>query len=336
MANNRDDKYGEHEETEYHFSDDEVTYEAESEEKTASTKPAPLQATSGFLSDWSTRKRLGVSAVAFFVLLFIVYKIVSPGSNKDKIAPVASTEDRQVPMTREQTPAQSTAAPSTPATVDINTAPPVNQAPVAAVQPQTPPPPTTPAVTGTPEMQGQTQMPATQINQMPPVMPVTSAPPTYPASSPTVESGANQLVAINNQLVAQMQSDYTQKLASVTQQNKQLEEEVQKLNASVTSIEARMNQLVQLMVRQQADSQQSKEANPVQAAAPAAPKLPYTVQAIIPGRAWLRADNGDTLTVTEGDTIKEVGKVTKIDPYDGVIEINTGRKVVSLSYGNGG
>jgi hypothetical protein len=65
-------------------------------------------------------------------------------------------------------------------------------------------------------------------------------------------------------------------------------------------------------------------------------KSPYNVQAIIPGRAWLRAENGETLTVTEGDLIKDLGRVSKIDPYDGVVEINTGTKVISLAYGNGG
>lgn len=332
MANNRDKKYGEQEEVEYHFSDDEVTYEAEPEEQAAASKPEP-QKTSGasFLSDLNTKKRLGLSAIAFLVLLFIVYKIISPGSNKDVITPVTGTGSAQniqklsggpLPATPTSVQAPTTTMPAT-----QNTAP---QLPPAAGQPMTPP---QSSIANAPT---QMQTGQTQNNQMPPIMPVGSAAPIYPASSPAVESGSNQLSSINNQLVSQMQADYTEKLANVTQQNKQLEEEVQKLNTNVASIEARLNQLVQLLVKQQADSQQAKEASPVQSATPAAPKLPYTVQAIIPGRAWLRADNGDTLTVTEGDTIKDVGRVTKIDPYDGVIEINTGRKVVSISYGNGG
>lgn len=325
MANNRDNKYGAKDETEYHFSDDEVTYEVEPEEHAAPEKPAPVQsAASRFLSDWSTRKRLGMSVAAFLVLLFIVYKIISPGgATKDAIAPLAN--NNAVPV--------SVVAPKAPNTNMANApvAPIASQAAVAAA-PISMAPPT--QVSGSP--MPSSAAPVSPVNQMPPVMPVTTPAPAYPASSATVENGSNQLTSINNQLVSQMQADYTQKVADVMQQNKQLEEEVQKLNASVTSIEARMNQLVQLMVKQQADAQQTKEESPVQSASPAAPKLPYTVQAIIPGRAWLRADNGDTLTVTEGDTIKDVGKVTKIDPYDGVIEINTGRKVVSLSYGNGG
>ncbi len=63
------------------------------------------------------------------------------------------------------------------------------------------------------------------------------------------------------------------------------------------------------------------------------PKIAFTVQAIIPGRAWLKSDSGDTVTVAEGDALKGIGRITKIDPYDGIVQIDTGRKVVTLSYG---
>jgi hypothetical protein len=59
----------------------------------------------------------------------------------------------------------------------------------------------------------------------------------------------------------------------------------------------------------------------------------YSVQAIIPGRAWLKSDSGDTVTVAEGDMLRGYGRVTKIDPYDGIVNIDTGGKVVTLSYG---
>ena len=44
---------------------------------------------------------------------------------------------------------------------------------------------------------------------------------------------------------------------------------------------------------------------------------------------------GEYEHISEGDTVKSLGRVTKIDPYDGIVEINTGRKVISLSYGTG-
>ncbi len=60
------------------------------------------------------------------------------------------------------------------------------------------------------------------------------------------------------------------------------------------------------------------------------------MQAIIPGRAWLKSDSGDTVTVAEGDLLKGYGRVTKIDPYDGVVTIDNGNRIVTLSYGSGG
>ena len=66
------------------------------------------------------------------------------------------------------------------------------------------------------------------------------------------------------------------------------------------------------------------------------PRIIYSVQAIIPGRAWLKSEAGDTVTVAEGDMLKGLGRITKIDPYDGVVEIDTGNKIISLSYGTNG
>jgi len=52
--------------------------------------------------------------------------------------------------------------------------------------------------------------------------------------------------------------------------------------------------------------------------------LSYSVYAIIPGRAWLRAANGNTLTVSEGDQLGEYGKVLKIDPSNGIVVTSSG------------
>lgn len=49
-----------------------------------------------------------------------------------------------------------------------------------------------------------------------------------------------------------------------------------------------------------------------------------SVYAIIPGRAWLRSPNGKTITVTEGDSIAEFGKVLKIDASNGVVITTSG------------
>ncbi len=49
-----------------------------------------------------------------------------------------------------------------------------------------------------------------------------------------------------------------------------------------------------------------------------------TVHAIIPGRAWLRDKTGKTLTVTEGDSLEQFGKVLVIDAPNGVVITSSG------------
>ncbi len=49
-----------------------------------------------------------------------------------------------------------------------------------------------------------------------------------------------------------------------------------------------------------------------------------TVHAIIPGRAWLRTPDGKTITVSEGDSISEYGKVLKIDAPNGLVITTSG------------
>jgi hypothetical protein len=49
-----------------------------------------------------------------------------------------------------------------------------------------------------------------------------------------------------------------------------------------------------------------------------------TIHAIIPGRAWIRTADGKTITVSEGDSVGEYGKVLKIDAANGVVVTTSG------------
>lgn len=50
----------------------------------------------------------------------------------------------------------------------------------------------------------------------------------------------------------------------------------------------------------------------------------YFVHAVIPGRAWLKSPKGQILTVTEGDTIGNYGKILVIDAANGVVLTSSG------------
>lgn len=172
--------------------------------------------------------------------------------------------------------------------------------------------------------------PMQQAPGMPSMIPVQSPQTTYSAAT-TNEAKIAALEADSSRLMSQMQADYNQKLNDFSSQNKALQDQVQTLNARITTMENQLSQLVQALTRQNNESMATPA--PVSSVESSDQRVSYNVQAIIPGRAWLRSDNGETLTVAEGDTINHLGRVTKIDPYDGVVEINTGNKVVSLSYG---
>ncbi|MBA2657031.1 MAG: type IV secretion protein IcmG [Tatlockia sp.] len=57
------------------------------------------------------------------------------------------------------------------------------------------------------------------------------------------------------------------------------------------------------------------------------PRMVYRIQAIIPGRAWLIASNGSTITVREGTRIANYGLVKLIDPIQGRVLMNSGRVI---------
>lgn len=53
----------------------------------------------------------------------------------------------------------------------------------------------------------------------------------------------------------------------------------------------------------------------------------YYLQAVIPGRAWLIATNGSTLTVREGTKIPRYGVVKLIDPLQGRVLMSSGQVI---------
>ena len=368
MLNDRDDnKYEDQEESEYHFSDEEVSYEVETE--SPKTAPSASEPKESILNRLTGSKRMIISLVVFLALVFIVYKMVAPGPAAvpgTDIAPATAatttTTTTTSPMAQQQPQVQQATQPQTMPAAPVQQLPtsPMTQQqaaiPYTAPQPQAVPgampaqpgvaPAMVPVTAQQQSIQAQVQQPQSQYpatmapasQAMSGVEPMQSStvpvsgqqPVIAPAVTPT-DANVAALANENERLAAQLQSEYNQKLNDYAAQNKNLQDQMQSLNARVASMETQMNQLIQALTRQiqnQVD-QTAAQGRIVDT------KTAYNVQAIIPGRAWLRADNGETITVAEGDVIKDLGRVTKIDPYDGIVEINTGSKTISLSYGGG-
>jgi hypothetical protein len=159
-----------------------------------------------------------------------------------------------------------------------------------------------------------------------------------PASLPQNVGDRVKAVEDHNAAIMNLlQTEYAQKMSEFEMQSNLVRGKMDEMAKRVNRIESSLNQITQLL--QQSAPHTNKSQAPAMESAPmmpmrsAIPKVTYTVQAIIPGRAWLKADSGDTVTVAEGDTLRDYGRITKIDPYDGVVEIDTGNKIIALSYG---
>lgn len=86
-----------------------------------------------------------------------------------------------------------------------------------------------------------------------------------------------------------------------------------KLQGSLVALEKQITALNEARLRQQHAEVLNKKA-----------QEEYTIQAIIPGRAWLKTREGKMITVTQGDTIPGYGTVTDIDVENGLVRTGLG------------
>ncbi|MBA2651243.1 MAG: type IV secretion protein IcmG [Tatlockia sp.] len=182
------------------------------------------------------------------------------------------------------------------------------------------------------------------IQEIPSLPQTTEAPP----PQPTIPQEPQLPVQTAPQVTTQPSVDNTeinQKLSAVeaTQQDVQLQ--VNAVNSKLSGINnnvselsekiASMNQVITSLATK-LDQQCSEIAMLVERSKPkprpvivikAPPRLTYYIQAIIPGRAWLIASNGSTITVREGTRIAGYGVVKLIDPIQGRVLISSGRVI---------
>jgi hypothetical protein len=360
MVHERDEKYEGQEDGEYHFSDDQANYEMEPDDAVHSTgekvAAAPKAAQGGGGIEQYKRPLIGVTV--FVVLIFLVYKITAPATtaapgdftqNSSAAAPAAVQKPAAPAKVAD---AQNSAFQplSRPLGMSGSSSSGVQQVVVAAHPAAPLEPVAQPFVTpAAPEQ----SMPVVVPQTTPPV--IVQQPPVYNPSHPSADSNGNSLVAepaevaLLNQKIAvltqqstRMQVDYSQKIADYEAQNTALQGKLQDLSMRLASLEttlAHLGRAIQQDTRPgglipNRPGAANAPGMPAQAMMQSSePKSAYTVSAIIPGRAWLKSEGGETVTVAEGDTLKGYGRIMKIDPYDGVVELDVGGKIVALSYG---
>jgi hypothetical protein len=169
------------------------------------------------------------------------------------------------------------------------------------------------------------------------------------SSSPTADSllAAPTLSTSNSVNQSQLKTDLTtlagneSKLVAtldvIQQQNKMLTQQLATLSSRVQGLESSFslsNQAVEGLSHQGARMKPADQSSSFLAPKPpeAAPEGPhYTVEAVVPQRAWLQTSDGSTMTVMMGDEVPHLGTVVAIDPYSGNVTTSSG---TVIKYGN--
>jgi intracellular multiplication protein IcmG len=136
------------------------------------------------------------------------------------------------------------------------------------------------------------------------------------------------------------------KISAIELRDQNIVSEVDTLNTQVSSVSGSLNAMADKMLMLNRAVEQLSQKVDVQSRviakliAPPMPKKPtlqrvlhlpqYYIQAVIPGRAWLVASNGSSLTVREGTAIAGYGTVNKIDSLDGRVMMSSG-KIIRFS-----
>ena len=57
------------------------------------------------------------------------------------------------------------------------------------------------------------------------------------------------------------------------------------------------------------------------------PKMTYSLQAVVEGRAWIENSKGKSMTVKVGDVIEDYGVITKIDAMNSLVHCSSGKTI---------
>ncbi len=282
-----------HDETEYQFNDaEDATFEPSSPTESKGDEPANRP-----------KKSSGLKTVLVIIFLvvaaFVIYKLYS-----FFVAPKVKTTPSVTPI--------STIQKSSKLTTNISSIP--TKTTPAAIKP---------------------------IVAMPKV---TTSKVTIPAVTKTVKSTPIQTVATTQvkdlntlaQAVSKVQSSSDSINSKLTQNDlrmNSLDQKITTLNNGLSELQDTLSS-VQSNLKQTRTLENQINAYRKQLSALTERKIrlrkQYFVQAVVPGRAWLRGADGTARTISIGETLPGYGKIRTIDPYSGTVTTSTG---VKLYYG---
>lgn len=165
------------------------------------------------------------------------------------------------------------------------------------------------------------------VSQVVPAPTVISTPVIKPQVNNNDEEVNRKLAALDatQQNLSAEVSTINSQLNTISANMNALNAKMASLNDSLTILASRLEeQDAHLTAMIEARKKVQVEARP-RAPRIYAPAVTYYLQAIIPGRAWLIASNGSTITVREGTNIAGYGTVKMIDPSQGRVLLSSGR-----------
>lgn len=148
--------------------------------------------------------------------------------------------------------------------------------------------------------------------------PVTTAPTATPTATNSDQLTTLGQAADSNRLAIQdlqaQVSGLTSGMTAVQNDLSTLKTQLQTLQTGITA------------AKEQAEKKVVKQReHVVKKVAP--PLVTYYVKAMIQGRAWLMTSEGNTFTISEGDTLPSYGTVDAIEPDNGVVMTSSGRVI---------
>lgn len=183
---------------------------------------------------------------------------------------------------------------------------------------------------------------------LPPPSKPQSSVPNLETASPAPAPPPTQAEVLPEQPSSPNTSDLEQRL-SVLESNQQnvvseietIKNKLQTLSSSLEQLPNKLNEVAQSMANLTLQVEQQSKEIAVLTVRPKpvvkrrlvikTPPLPhYFIQAVIPGRAWLIAQNGSTITVREGTRVPGYGVIKLIDSSSGRIITSSG-KIIQFS-----
>ncbi len=155
----------------------------------------------------------------------------------------------------------------------------------------------------------------------------------------------NQLQANNNYNIQELKTiiaDITQELTANVNQIKELQNSLRDISRSISNVNSSVNGVdskvlnltstvdnLSMDVKNVKKYIQEEDLDLTANLKPSEPDLfsntpEYVVHAVIPGRAWLKSSSGQIITITEGDSLGDYGKIALIDAANNIVRTSSG------------